>query len=163
MARKSEKALFGRNFAIKLSEDLVAPWVMSHVFVMVTNLPEVRTCHSRSVQELRRLSPKASQALTSLYPADTGVTGAVPTSIFGFKVHHARGDKDQWLQSNPGYIQTEMILPHNSILVSRTCSPLIDTSRGNPYTLRNSNTLKPTLSSINFQISLNYFTLIVTY
>ncbi|GFV82623.1 uncharacterized protein TNCV_1618521 [Trichonephila clavipes] len=33
MARKSEKALFGRKFAIKRSEDLLAPWLKKRIHV----------------------------------------------------------------------------------------------------------------------------------
>ncbi|GFX02134.1 hypothetical protein TNCV_1750191 [Trichonephila clavipes] len=36
-----------------------------------------------------------------------------PTPISGFKVHRTKGDKDQWLKSNPGYVQTEVILRHD--------------------------------------------------
>ncbi|GFX63538.1 hypothetical protein TNCV_105451 [Trichonephila clavipes] len=65
---------------------------------------------------LRRLCSKTSQPLTSFYPADREMIGAVPTPIYGFKVHRARDDKDQWPDSNPGYAQTEMILPHGTLL-----------------------------------------------
>ncbi|GFX90703.1 uncharacterized protein TNCV_3195211 [Trichonephila clavipes] len=51
---------------------------------------------------IRCLCSKASQPLSSII---------LPT-ITGFKVHPMRGDKDQWLISNPGYVQTEMILRH---------------------------------------------------
>ncbi|GFU91440.1 uncharacterized protein TNCV_2542081 [Trichonephila clavipes] len=33
MARKSEKALFGRKFAIKLSDGLLAPWLKKRINV----------------------------------------------------------------------------------------------------------------------------------
>ncbi|GFV63912.1 hypothetical protein TNCV_3787851 [Trichonephila clavipes] len=37
---------------------------------------------------------------------DTEVVCAVLTPISGFKVHHTRGDKDQWPNTNPGGVQT---------------------------------------------------------
>ncbi|GFV19187.1 hypothetical protein TNCV_3224051 [Trichonephila clavipes] len=51
-----------------------------------------------------------SQLLTSLYPENREVTSAVSTPISSFKVHFMISDKDQWRNSNTGYIQTEMIL-----------------------------------------------------
>ncbi|GFT78620.1 hypothetical protein TNCV_1060701 [Trichonephila clavipes] len=39
--------------------------------------------------------------------ADRNVTNVVPTPIFGFKVHSRRGDEDQRLNSNPGYVATD--------------------------------------------------------
>ncbi|GFV89918.1 hypothetical protein TNCV_4642611 [Trichonephila clavipes] len=44
---------------------------------------------------IQRLCSKASQPLTSFYPPDRGITGAVPTLLSGFKVHRKRGDNDQ--------------------------------------------------------------------
>ncbi|GFV86178.1 hypothetical protein TNCV_671751 [Trichonephila clavipes] len=64
----------------------------------------------------RTLCSKTSQPLTSLYPVDREVTGSIPTPISSFKVHHVRGDKDQWPGSNSNYVQTDMILLHVSLL-----------------------------------------------
>ncbi|GFX46518.1 hypothetical protein TNCV_4549571 [Trichonephila clavipes] len=59
------------------------------------------------VWRIRRSCSKASQPLTSLCPADSDVTPAVPTPISSFKVHRTRGDKDQCPNSIPGYVQTD--------------------------------------------------------
>ncbi|GFT79023.1 hypothetical protein TNCV_3094011 [Trichonephila clavipes] len=58
--------------------------------------------------QYRCLGSRACQLLTSLYPDARKVTGTFPTSIFGLKIHHTRGGKDQWLNSNPGNFQAEM-------------------------------------------------------
>ncbi|GFX18317.1 hypothetical protein TNCV_4306181 [Trichonephila clavipes] len=50
------------------------------------------TWESIEDRTLRRLCSEASQPLTFIYPADREVTGAVSTSIFGFEVHHLRGE-----------------------------------------------------------------------
>ncbi|GFX15740.1 uncharacterized protein TNCV_2132261 [Trichonephila clavipes] len=42
------------------------------------------------------------------------MTGEVLTPISGF--HHTKGDKNQWPNNNPGYVQTELILGHVSHL-----------------------------------------------
>ncbi|GFW15938.1 hypothetical protein TNCV_4432111 [Trichonephila clavipes] len=60
----------------------------------------------------RYLYSKASQPLTSLYPANTKVTSAVPMSISGFKVPHVKGHWEKSSDNNLGHIQTEAILYH---------------------------------------------------
>ncbi|GFT24315.1 hypothetical protein TNCV_3251881 [Trichonephila clavipes] len=48
-------------------------------------------CEGKSIQDrtIGRLCLKTSQPLTSLYPANREVTGAVHSPIFGFKPHRA--------------------------------------------------------------------------
>ncbi|GFU49868.1 hypothetical protein TNCV_4686331 [Trichonephila clavipes] len=70
------------------------------------------TWESIQDQTIQRLCSEASQPLTSLHPAHREVTGAVPTSICGFKVHRMKGDKDQLLNSTLGYVQKEVIHRH---------------------------------------------------
>ncbi|GFW01328.1 hypothetical protein TNCV_5029811 [Trichonephila clavipes] len=52
------------------------------------------------------------------------MNGAVPTSISGFKVARTRGDKDQWPNSNPGYLQKKMILRYIFLLKAGHIPPL---------------------------------------
>ncbi|GFV32272.1 hypothetical protein TNCV_1675581 [Trichonephila clavipes] len=67
---------------------------------------------SIQVWTIRRLCSKASQPLISLCVVDREVTDVVPSPSSSFKVQRIRGDKDQWPNSNPCYIQTEVILRH---------------------------------------------------
>ncbi|GFW06409.1 hypothetical protein TNCV_2187441 [Trichonephila clavipes] len=71
-----------------------------------------------SIQDriIQSLCSMPSQFLASLYPDDTEVTEVVSTPISGFKVHRTRGDKDQWPNSTPSYIQTEGILRHQRLV-----------------------------------------------
>ncbi|GFU85530.1 hypothetical protein TNCV_2952291 [Trichonephila clavipes] len=59
---------------------------------------------------------KASLHLTLLYPAGKEVNSTIPTPNFGFKVLRMRVEKDEWPNSNPGYVQTEVILQPMSLL-----------------------------------------------
>ncbi|GFW93604.1 putative transposable element [Trichonephila clavipes] len=62
------------------------------------NASDVSTVTWENIQDrtIGRLCSKASKPLTYLYPADREVTGAVPTPIFGVKVH--RGEL--WFQQD---------------------------------------------------------------
>ncbi|GFS84580.1 hypothetical protein TNCV_4607261 [Trichonephila clavipes] len=60
------------------------------------------------------------------------VTGTVPTPFFGFKTHRVRGDENQQLNSNPSYVQIEMILPHVSLLWAGRTPSLNRHQKGKP-------------------------------
>ncbi|GFU76188.1 hypothetical protein TNCV_4565871 [Trichonephila clavipes] len=74
----------------------------------------------KSIQDrtIRCLCSKASHPSFIVYPADREVTSAVPEPIFGCKYHRTRCGKDQWPNSNPDCVQTEVFQRH--VLLEKT-------------------------------------------
>ncbi|GFX76289.1 hypothetical protein TNCV_592521 [Trichonephila clavipes] len=80
--------------------------------IMTSQRSRSFTWESVKDRTIRRFCSAASQPLTFLYPTLKEVNGAVFMSISGFEVHHTSGYKDQWLNSDPWNVQTQLILRH---------------------------------------------------
>ncbi|GFX87802.1 hypothetical protein TNCV_2190781 [Trichonephila clavipes] len=88
--------------------------------------------------------------------------GSVPPPCSGFKVPRVTSDKDQWPDSNPSSVKTEMM-----ILWAQRIPPLNTHQKRKPRRFREAyihfntqkhlNTLQRTLSPIDFPISLDSF------